>query len=283
MTQQGRNLIGNALIYFGYAVVVIVFLFPMLWVVSLSLRPLAELFTFPPALLPRHPTLDNYAYVLQNSPIITYLLNSVGFAVATVIGGLLVAVPSAYALSRIRFRSPLVKQCVMLGILAVQLVSPLITVLPLYRYFSALGLIDSRVTVSLVYIAISAPFATWMLKGFLDTVPSALDEAARIDGCTRLQTVTKVLLPVLLPGLASTAILLAISTWAEFLVPFILLSKNELYPISVGILQFESTTAAVSTHKLAAAAFLSAIPAILIFLVLQRFIIGALISGAVKG
>ena len=118
-------------------------------------------------------------------------------------------------------------------------------------------MINSHAALILVYVALSAPFATWMLTGFLDTVPLALDEAARIDGCTRLQSLLRVLLPVMLPGLASTAILLAISSWGQFIVPFVLLTRSDLYPVSVGILDYQSSSDLVSTHLLAAAAMLS--------------------------
>jgi multiple sugar transport system permease protein len=274
---------GSAAIYAGYFIVCLIFLFPLLWVASLSLRPQAELFAFPPRLVPQHPTLAAYRDVLARSPLALYLLNSAKLVSAAVICTLAIAVPSAYALSRLRFHRRLFKPLVMLGMLAVQLISPLVTALPLYRWFSSLGLINSHLTVVLVYVALSAPFATWVLAGFLDTVPFALDEAARIDGCSRLQSLRLVLLPVMLPGLASTAILLAISTWAQFIVPFVLLTRSDLYPVSVGILDYQSSSDSVSTHLLAAAALLSALPAMLIFILLQRFIIGALTSGAVKG
>ncbi len=278
-----RDIAPAAAIYAGYGLVSLIFLLPLLWVVSLSLRPLEELFAFPPNLLPQHPTLDAYGYVLQNSPIVTYLLNSLRLVAITLVGAFALALPAAYAMSRLRFRSAARRQAVLLGILAVQLISPLVTALPLYRYFSRFGLIDSTAAVAVVYIALQAPFATWVLTGFVDTVPRALDDAARIDGCSRLQTLTHVLLPVLLPGIASTAIMIAIATWGQFLMPFVLLSKDQLYPVAVGILQFQSSADAVSTHHLAAVAVLSVLPAILIFLVLQRFIIGALTAGAVKG
>jgi multiple sugar transport system permease protein len=279
---HARRVAGSIAIYTGYVVVGLIFLFPLLWVASLSLRPMSELFVFPPRLVPQHPTLAAYHDVLTGSPLATYLLNSVKLVSATVLCALVIAVPGAYALSRLRFRRPAVKQLVMLGMLAIQLISPLVTALPLYRWFSALALINSHATVILVYVALSAPFATWMLTGFLDTIPVALDEAARIDGCSRLQSLLLVLLPVMLPGLASTAILLAISTWGQFIVPFVLLTRGDLYPVSVGILDFQSSMDTVSTHLLAAAAILSALPAMLTFLVLQRFIVGALTAGAVK-
>jgi multiple sugar transport system permease protein len=280
---HARRVTGSIAIYTGYLVVGLIFLFPLLWVASLSLRPMSELFVFPPRLVPQHPTLAAYHDVLTGSPLATYLLNSVKLVSATVLCALVIAVPGAYALSRLRFRRPAVKQLVMLGMLAVQLISPLVTALPLYRWFSALALINSHAAVILVYVALSAPFATWMLTGFLDTIPVALDEAARIDGCSRLQSLLRVLLPVMLPGLASTAILLPISTWGQFIVPFVLLTRGDLYPVSVGILDFQSSMDTVSTHLLAAAAILSALPAMLTFLVLQRFIVGALTAGAVKG
>jgi multiple sugar transport system permease protein len=244
---------------------------------------MAELFAYPPRLVPLNPTLAAYRDVLFVSPLAHYLLNSVKLVCVTVVGALAIAVPSAYALSRLRFRRAALKPLVMLAMLAVQLISPLVTALPLYRWFSVIGLINSHIAVILVYVALSAPFATWMLTGFLDTVPVALDEAARIDGCSRLQSLHRVLLPVMLPGLASTAILLAISTWGQFIVPFVLLTRVDLYPVSVGILDYQSSSDSVSTHLLAAAAILSALPAMLTFLVLQRFIIGALTAGAVKG
>ncbi len=272
-----------AAIYLGYAATLAFFLLPVLWIVSLSLRPLDELFAYPPRLLPAHVDWSSYQTVLLQSPLPLYVWNSVKFAAATMVGALVVAVPAAYALSRLRFRGAVTKQGILLGILAVQLVSPLVTALPLYRYFSALGLINSQLAVSLVYIAIEAPFATWMLKGFFDTVPQELDEAARIDGCSRLQTLWRVVMPVMLPGLASTAIVLAISSWGQFLIPYILIDNNDLQPIGVGILDFQSTAQAVSTNQLAAAAVLAAIPAVVIFTVLQRFIVSGLTSGALKG
>lgn len=281
--RRARCVMGSGAIYAGYIIVCVIFLFPLLWVASLSLRPMAELFAYPPRLMPLNPTLAAYRDVLFVSPLAHYLLNSVKLVCATVVCALAIAVPSAYALSRLRFRRAASKPLVMLVMLAVQLISPLVTVLPLYRWFSAIGLINSHTAVILVYVALSAPFATWMLTGFLDTVPVALDEAARIDGCTRLQSLHRVLLPVMLPGLASTAIMLAISTWGQFIIPFVLLTRVDLYPVSVGILDYQSSSDSVSTHLLAAAAIVSALPAMLAFLILQRFIIGALTAGAVKG
>ena len=124
---------------------------------------------------------------------------------------------------------------------------------------------------------------TWMSKGFPDGIPRSLEDAAMIDGCTRFGAFLRVVLPLSLPGLTSAFVLNAILGWSQFIIPFILISKPDLLPIAVGIFDFQGTYSQTSTQILAAASVLSIVPAIIVFLVLQRFIIGALTAGAVKG
>jgi multiple sugar transport system permease protein len=135
----------------------------------------------------------------------------------------------------------------------------------------------------MVYIAILVPIATWMLKGFFDGIPPALDEAAMVDGCTRFGAFLRVVLPLILPGLTSVFVLTAILAWGEFIVPYILLSKPSLLPISIGILNFQGNYAQTSTQVVAAGGVLAMLPAIATFVILQRFIVRALTSGAIKG
>ena len=135
----------------------------------------------------------------------------------------------------------------------------------------------------MLYIAIAAPLFTWMLKGFLDGIPQSLEDAAMIDGCTRFTAFLRVIVPLTLPGLTSAFVLNAILGWSQFIIPFILISKPSLLPIAVGIFNFQGTYSQTSTQVLAAASVISIVPAVFVFLVLQRFIIGALMAGAVKG
>jgi multiple sugar transport system permease protein len=193
---------------------------------------------------------------------------------------MLFATPAAYALSRFRFRH---RNLAMIGLLAFQMISPLVIMVPLYRYMDRVGLTDSHFGAALLYIAIAAPLFTWMLKGFLDGIPQSLEDAAMIDGCTRFGAFMRVILPLSLPGLTSAFVLNAILGWSQFIIPFILLSRASLQPIAVGIFNFQGTTNQTSTQILAAASVLSIVPAVLVFLILQRFIIGALMAGAVKG
>ena len=277
-TAQRR--IGDALTYLVFAAAVVFFGGPLLWVLSLSIRTRQEVYVTSLRLIPETPTFENYVEVFYSAQFSVFLTNSLKLAVAGSVGAILVAAPAAYAFSRLSFRG---NSALLLGVLALQMISPLVIVIPLYRYFARLNVLDSHFSTAMVYIAILVPLATWMLKGFFDGIPPALDEAAMVDGCTRFGAFRKVTLPLILPGLTSVFVLTAILAWAEFIVPYVLLSEPSLLPISVGILNFQGNYASTSPNVVAAGGILAILPAIATFIILQRFIVRALTSGAIKG
>jgi multiple sugar transport system permease protein len=277
-TAQRR--IGDALTYLVFAAAVVFFGGPLLWVLSLSIRTRQEVYLTSLRLIPETPTFENYVEVFYSAQFSVFLTNSLKLAVAGSVGAILVAAPAAYAFSRLSFRG---NSALLLGVLALQMISPLVIVIPLYRYFARLNVLDSHLSTAMVYIAILVPLATWMLKGFFDGIPPALDEAAMVDGCTRFGAFRKVTLPLILPGLTSVFVLTAILAWAEFIVPYVLLSEPSLLPISVGILNFQGNYASTSPNVVAAGGILAMLPAIATFIILQRFIVRALTSGAIKG
>jgi multiple sugar transport system permease protein len=277
--RRGR-IVGDALTYLVFAFALLFFGGPLLWVLSLSIRTQQEVFITSLRLIPETPTLENYVEVLVSAQFSVFLINSLKLAVAGSIGAMVVAAPAAYAFSRLDFRG---KSSLLIGVLALQMIAPLVIAIPLYRYFARLNLLDSHFSTAMVYIAILVPLATWMLKGFFDGIPPALDEAAMVDGCTRFGAFRRVVLPLILPGLTSVFVLTAILAWGEFVVPYILLREPSLLPISVGILNFQGNYAATSPNVLAAGGVLAMLPAIATFVILQRFIVRALTSGAVKG
>lgn len=266
--------------YAAYAVICLFFAGPLLWLFSLSIRTSAEVYVSTIQIWPRNPTFSNYVEVLQNPLFPRYLWNGLLLSVAGAFGAMLFATPAAYALSRFRFRH---RNVVLIGILAFQMISPLVIMVPLYRYMDRIGLTDNHFGAIMLYIAVAAPLFTWMLKGFLDGIPKSLEDAAMIDGCTRFGAFMRVILPLSLPGLTSAFVLNAILGWSQFIIPFILISRPNLQPIAVGIFNFQGTYSQTSTQILAAASVLSIVPAVVVFLLLQRFIIGALMAGAVKG
>jgi multiple sugar transport system permease protein len=266
--------------YVGLICVLLFFGIPLVWVLSLSLRTQEDILVTTLNPIPANPTLGNYGDVMESAQFPRFLLNSAILALIGSFGAIAIAAPSAYAFSRMRFRG---RNLLLVGVLALQMISPLIVAFPLYRYFASLGLLDSVPATGLVYIAILMPLATWMLKGFFDGIPQDLDDAARIDGASRFKAFRLVVLPVAMPGLTAVFVITALLAWAEFVIPFILLSDPSNLPISVGILNFQGTFQANSTGILAAGSVLAILPAIALFVLLQRFIVGAFTAGALKG
>ena len=185
------------------------------------------------------------------------MLNSAILSAIGAFGTILVAAPAAYAFSRIDFAG---RRHLLLGVLALQMISPLVLAFPLYRYFASLGLLNNLPATGLVYIAILMPLATWMLKGFFDGIPKELDEAAMIDGANRWRAFVRVVLPIARPGLTAVFVIMALLAWAEFVIPYILLTGPSHLPIAVGILNFQGTYATNATGILAAGSVIAVLP-----------------------
>jgi multiple sugar transport system permease protein len=266
-------------LYLALGGILLFFALPLLWLLSLSVRTPAEILIAEVRIVPHAPTLQNFVEVLRNQQFLGYLRNGAVLSIVGAAVACLAAAPASYAFSRFQFRG---KTQLLFGVLGFEMISPLVIMVPLYRYMQALGLTESHFGAALVYAAVAAPIATWTLKGSFDTIPRELEEAAMIDGCSRVQAFLRIVLPIGLPGLASAFILTAMLGWSQFIVPFILLSQPGMLPISVGIFNFLGAYTGSATQLVAAASVLSLLPAVLIFLVLQNFVVGALTAGALK-
>ena len=206
----------NAILLYGaFAFAIIVMLFPIFSVLMLSMKSRDEVFAWPPTLFPEVFNLATYRYILFESAIGTNLVNSLKLTFFSVIGCLLISTPAAYAFSRMSFRFD---RTILFLLLIYQMISSLVIAIPLYRYFDSLGLLDTHLGVILIYITVEIPFTVWLLKGFFDAIPPSLDEAARIDGASRMQAMWIVILPLAKPGLAAALIFNVISTWSQFIV-----------------------------------------------------------------
>ncbi|WP_448956177.1 carbohydrate ABC transporter permease [Labrys neptuniae] len=271
---------GDVATYILAALIAAFFLTPLLWLLSLALRTRQEIFLGASRFIPKRPTLDNFVQVLGDPAFLIYLWNGLKLSALGGLGCLLVAAPAAYAFSRFWFAG---RSALMMAILAFQMVSPLVILVPLYRYMSDLGLLNSHFGVTMVYIAVGIPMCVWLLKSAIDAIPRELEEAAAIDGCSRFGIFWRITLPLITPGIASAFILIMILNWSQFLIPFLLLNKNPQLPISVAIFNFAGTSNASTVQVLAAACLVAVVPAIIAFVALQRMVVGALTAGAVKG
>lgn len=280
MSRRTGTRSGDFLSYLFMLAMFIFFAGPLSYLLSMALRDKREIYRGVARYIPHNPTIDNFVTVLHNSYFPLYLWNGLKLAALSGLGVLIVALPAAYAFSRFQFRG---KGLSMMGLLLFQMISPLVIMVPLYRYMNRLGLLDTHFAVTMVYIALGVPLATWLLKSTVDGIPRSLDEAAMIDGCNRFSVFWRIVLPLSAPGIASVFIITVIAGWSQFLVPFLLLTQNNLMPIGVGIFNFRGMQTDSSIQLLAAACLISVVPAIVAFLSLQRLILGAMTSGAVKG
>ncbi len=280
MINSRQERIGDLFSYLFMLITFLFFAWPLVWLLSLAMRTRKEVFLGVSRLIPKSPTLDNFIAILSSDKFAGYLWNALILSASSAIGCLIVALPAAYAFSRFPFRG---KGPWMMVLLAFQMISPLVIMVPLYRYMAKIGLTDSHFGATMVYIALAVPMVTWILKGFIDGIPRSLDEAALIDGCSHFGVFWRIILPLAKPGIASAFIISVIAGWSQFLVPFLLISKEALMPIGVGIFQYAGTQNDSSIQLLAAACLVSVVPAIVAFLSLQRLILGAMTAGAVKG
>lgn len=269
----------KVLTYLVFAVGMVLFLFPVFWVISMSLRLPGEVLTYPVQLIPQQITFEPYRQVLQDSSMTTWIFNSLKIAILEGVGIILVAVPAAYAFSRFEFRG---KRYALFTILLFQMISPVVIVIPMYNMMAELNLLNTHFGLIMLYIGLQVPFSIWLLKSYFDTIPSGLDEAARVDGCNRLQTLIYILLPSMGPGIAVVAIFNFVFSWAEFVMAFTILGESDLYTVSIGLFSFQGQYS-TDWRVISAASVIAMLPLLVVFIGLQRYFVKGLVEGAVKG
>jgi multiple sugar transport system permease protein len=261
------------------------YLSPLYWMTSTSFKHQPEIFRMPPSLVPLEPTLDNYAAILAGTlasaiPFLVYLRNSLVVALGTVLVTVLLAAPAAYAFSRVPFRG---KRRLIYFVLISQMLPVVLILIPLYRMLLRLRLLSTYPGLILPYLMLTLPFSIWMLKGYFDSIPRELDEAAKVDGCTKLQAMLRVILPNVAPGLTATAIVTFIMAWDEFIIALTVMDKNAMRTLPVGMIQSFVGEFSIKWGEMMAASVVTAVPVVLIFIFLSRYLIGGLITGALKG
>lgn len=259
--------------------VTLVFLVPQLWLLSLSLKEKSAVFQYPPRLFPEHPTLENYLFALTRTQVPWYLWNSCKVAVLATLLTLAVSLPAAYVFSRESFRG----RGPLMGILlAMQMLSPVVLLVPIYGLVQKLGLVDTHAGLVLVYASLQVPFTIWLMKAFFDALPPALFDAARVDGADRWMTFRRISLPLVAPGLAAAAILNLAAYWSEFSLALVLLDAQERFTVPVGLFSLQGAYE-TEWHIVAAASLVGIIPVVAAFVLLQRHFIAGLTAGSVKG
>jgi len=277
--KRRRVVLGNTLAAVGAALVVAIALLPVLWGFSTSLKPADQILAFPPKWLPDPATLTSYTQVWQQSNLPIYFRNSVIVTVASLVVALIVSVHAAYAMARFRFRG---KNLVMLGLLATSMIPGIAILVPLYDLSVHAKLYDTFAGLVIVYAAWNVPILVWLLRGFFESVPIELEEAARIDGCSRLRAFYKIVLPMSQPGLLAAAIMVIMFVWNDFLIAFTLTISENRRLLSVGLYTYISNYG-VEWGQLTAATMIALLPVVAVFFLLQRRLVEGLMAGALKG
>jgi multiple sugar transport system permease protein len=284
---RNRKLLNNIGLFFLVLLVLSFIYLPIMWLFTASLSTQVELFSVPPHWIPQQPTLQNYLDIFFPSAAASAvprtfavsILNSLKVATSLTILCLVIGSLAAYALVRIPFKS---SRPILVGLIGIRMIPEVSLIIPLFIIASQLKLINRPSLLVITYMSFALPFTIWMMATFFQGVPKELDEAARLDGCNRLQTLYKVVLPISTPGLISTALFIFLLSWDEFFYALIFTSTLASKTVPVAISEFVGRYS-VNITGMMAGGFLAALPPIILALVFQRYIVRGLTAGAVKG
>jgi arabinogalactan oligomer/maltooligosaccharide transport system permease protein len=254
---------------------VVITLIPIVWIFDIAVSPgnalggeIGDSFST-----------EHFSKILEGDSFWIWFRNSLIVSIGTSLLGLVIAIPAGYAFSRYKFTG---RDVSMFAFLLVQMFPGIIILVPYFLVMKTLGLLNSHLGLILAYCVTALPLCVWMLKGFFDTVPRELEEAATLDGCNQFQVFTKVVLPLSLPAVAVTALFSFLAAWNEFLLALTFNTSNDMYTLPVGLASLISSTGQ-AWGDFAAASILVSLPVALLFLFFQKFLIEGLAAGGVKG
>ncbi|MEH7418376.1 carbohydrate ABC transporter membrane protein 2 (CUT1 family) [Neobacillus bataviensis] len=265
--------------YVFLIVFVFVVMFPFLWMLISSIKPATELFgdkAFTP--YTSHPTMENYKSVFFDHPFLRYLWNSTVVSTITTVYAVTVASFAAYAIARLQFKG---KTFILGIVLSVSMFPQIATITPIYIFLKNLGLTNSYLGLIIPYSTFTLPLSIWILVTFFRKIPLDLEEAAKIDGATLMQTFWKVIMPLAVPGIFTTAILVFIAAWNEFFFALTINTDDKYKTVPIGIAMFQGQFT-IPWGEIAAATVVVSVPLVIMVLIFQRRIVSGLTSGSVK-
>lgn len=278
MNKKWSKAINNILTYGACLAGSFFVLIPVLWMISTSLKTEPETFAIPPRWIPETVTLASYKAMWVDYPFLYYFRNSIIVTLTAVVISISISCLTGYGVTRFRFRG---KESFLGFVLLTQMFPSVMLLVPYYKVLNTYGLNNTLIGLSLVYISFTVPFCSWMMVGYFKTIPLELDEAAIIDGCSRWQAFVKITLPVVIPGVASSAIYAFVTCWNEYMFANLLMADGKLKTVSVGIAELNGYYK-IMWNDLMAPSVVASIPLVIGFIFLQKYFIGGLTAGAVK-
>ena len=271
---------GNALRAAVLLIFLALLLFPLLWMLSSSFQTNAELYRSPPRWIPRSPTLANYVSIAASLDFLRYYANNFSVSLLTTALTMFAAVLAGYSLSRFRNR---VTKGISVLLLSTQMFPVIGIIIALYAFFRSIHLINTHAGLVLALTASSLPFCVWLIKGFFDDLPKSIEEAAEIDGCSRLGILSRIVLPLSKPGLLAIGIFTFMTAWDDYLYGLTLIVSDRLRTLSVGISLRYLGESSYDWAQVTTISVVASIPVFLLFVFFQKYMIQGLTAGAVKG
>jgi multiple sugar transport system permease protein len=267
------------LLHFSLVMILIFILFPFYWTINTAFKNEGDIFKSTLQYFPNPATIHNFIYAWENVGFSNYFKNSLLVAITAVCFVVFFSILIGYALSRFRFRG---KKAFTLILLCTQFIPNVMLIIPFFIIFKNIGLISNLLSLVITYTTFQLPFNAVIMKGFVTNLPLELEEAAMVDGCSRISAIFKVILPLLLPGIIATGAFAFIGCWNEFLFALVLISKSSLFTIPVG-LSYMVGEYTINYGGLAAGSIIALSPAVAMFAYIQKYLIQGLNTGAVKG
>jgi len=257
-----------------------ILVFPLIWLFFTAFKSKGEIFQFPTRLLPLDWTWENYAELFRITQFLRYFINTAVISIVAALISIIIATCASYSLSRFRIPGGGI---IAVSLLLMYMLPEIVLGIPFMKIFLFLGLSDSLVALTIAYISITLPFSIWMLRSYIESIPTALEEAALIDGCTRFQGFLRVIVPQAVPGIMATTIFTFILCWNEYLYALILITSEHNKTLTLGLSILLGETAIYSWGMLAAGSVLTVIPVIVLFVFFQKHIVAGFTAGAIKG
>jgi len=272
---------GYAFVYTISFLAILAVLYPISVMLSMTFKDLDEIFLSPATWIPHRLMFENWALAFERIPILQYMGNSLKVVSGTIILTLFISTLAAYAFSKLKFYF---KKFIMYMTLVLQMFSPVIVILPLFMMLRKINLIDNHMGLILLNTTFCIPFVAFLIKGFFDIIPNEVEEAAFIDGCSRLKVLTKIMIPLTLNGLAIASIFIFILTWNEFLFAYTFISTQSKEMVVVALLKILKTNPnnAIQWNVLMVAAVYVTLPVVILFTFVKKYMINSVTEGSIK-
>ena len=260
--------------------IVLAVVFPLIWMIVTSVKPQSELFSIPPTLMPETITFEHYRRLLTDTPFLQYFRNSMILAVTTTVVVVVLGTLGAYSLVRFKYRG---RETLATLVLFTYLMPSVVLVIPLYLMMAKLGLANTLASLVIAYTTFALPYALWLLRSFMSSIPVDLESPALVDGAGRMGAFVDVVLPQALPGIVSTALFTFILCWNEYLFALVLVNSDSVRPLTAGTMNMLITSFNIDWSLLMAASVMMSLPLIVILTFLQGTLTKGFGAGAVKG